>query len=443
MANIKFYLDRPFNAQLNAEEIQQIVGQYRQSGKHYPKYVLNPNPTALYMFFSPQKGIRIKVNTFDKVLPERWDFYKGKYKSVSLGATELNLRLDQLSVDIQRGFDIFKKEHDIFNEAEVKKFLEGYFSQIKEEVKSSLRVAKNDFLFKKEGVLTAGTLKEYRTIFKALIAYEEQKNSMLDFNTFNQVFYNDFEKFLLKKKNPKKKDGRGLVNDTIAKYTATLKTFLQWCYENGYHKNVAAFTKIKTSIKKRAKNEIVALTEDELMQLYQFDLSQDVRLEKVRDLFCFGCFTGQRFSDIMRFNKADFKGNKWEFMSLKNKKIVTVPMTGFIGNALSVLKKYDYKLPTLSNQKFNDYLKEVGEKAEIDSQVRIIRFSGVKEIETIQSKYKYMSSHMARRTFVTIMLEKGVPITMVQKITQHSDLRTLIKYEGHGEGALFNSFKNT
>lgn len=443
MASIKFYLDRPFNTQLSADEIQKITSQYRQSSKHYPKHILNPLPTALYMFFSPHKGSRIKINTFDKVLPERWDFYKGKYKSGSLGATELNLRLDQTTVDIQTDFETFKKEHPVFDEAEVKKFVEGYFSQIKDDIKSSLRIAKDDFLFKKEGVLTNGTLKEYRTIFKALIAYEEEKKVRLEFNSFNQVFFDDFEKFLLKKKNPKKKEGRGLVNDTIAKYTATLKTFLQWCYENGYHKNVAAFTKIKTRIKKRSKNEIVALTEDELMQLYQFDLNGDERLERVRDLFCFGCFTGQRFSDIMRFDKADFKGHKWEFMSLKNKKMVNVPMAGFIANALPILKKYDYQLPTLSNQKFNDYLKEVGEKAEIDAQVRIVRFSGVKEIETIQSKFKYMSSHMARRTFVTIMLEKGVPITMVQKITQHSDLRTLIKYEGHSEGALFNSFKNT
>jgi site-specific recombinase XerD len=54
-----------------------------------------------------------------------------------------------------------------------------------------------------------------------------------------------------------------------------------------------------------------------------------------------------------------------------------------------------------------------------------------------------MSSHMARRTFVTLMLEKGVPITVIQKITQHSDIRTLLKYEGHGENALFESLKNT
>jgi site-specific recombinase XerD len=54
-----------------------------------------------------------------------------------------------------------------------------------------------------------------------------------------------------------------------------------------------------------------------------------------------------------------------------------------------------------------------------------------------------MSSHMARRTFVTLMIEKGVPLTMIQKITQHSDLRTSLKYEGHNEKSLENVFDKT
>lgn len=187
----------------------------------------------------------------------------------------------------------------------------------------------------------------------------------------------------------------------------------------------------------------MALSEEEVFQLLKEDFSDDLRLEKVRDLFCFGCFTGQRFSDIMRFSQDDFDGKKWDFMSIKIKKRVIVPFTGFIANALPILEKYNYTFPVISNQKFNEYLKEIGEIAKINNPVRIIRFSGVKEIQIRQPKHKFMSSHMARRTFVTLMLEKGVPITVVQKITQHADIRTLLKYEGHGEEAIFESLKKT
>jgi len=89
------------------------------------------------------------------------------------------------------------------------------------------------------------------------------------------------------------------------------------------------------------------------------------------------------------------------------------------------------------------YLKEIGEIAGLTTPVRIIRFTGTKEVQIRQPKFEFMSAHMARRTFVTIMLEKGVPITVVQKIIQHSDIRMLMKYESHGENAIFESQKKT
>ena len=108
-------------------------------------------------------------------------------------------------------------------------------------------------------------------------------------------------------------------------------------------------------------------------------------------------------------------------MSIKVKKRVIVPFTGFIQHALPILKKYNYNLPAISNQKFNEYLKDIGEIAELNQPVRIIRFSGVKEVQIRQPKYEFMSSHMARRTFVTIMLEKGVPVICSSK--NHSTRR--------------------
>lgn len=279
-------------------------------------------------------------------------------------------------------------------------------------------------------------------MFKSLKEYEAYYKKKLKFEDFTQSFFNDYELFLVNRKNPYNPE-RGLLNDTIAKYISTLKSFLFWSHEYGYIENIEHLVKIKTSIKKKQKNEIVVLSESELLQLYNFDFSGITRLERARDLFCFACFTGQRFSDVLRFSKDDFNGSLWVFTSYKTKKKVTVPFEGFIQNALPILKKYNYILPNLSNQKLNEYLKELGEIAGLNANEKVIRFSGVKEIITKNPKYKFMSSHMGRRTFVTIMLEKGVPITIVQKLTQHSDLRTLLKYENHSQNTLINSLKST
>jgi integrase len=201
---------------------------------------------------------------------------------------------------------------------------------------------------------------------------------------------------------------------------------MRWAQDHGYHTNEAyqEFT-----VKVKAKNDIVTLTEDELLAIYSLDLSNNQRLDRVRDLFCFGCFTGQRWSDIDAFRKEQIKGDNWDFISMKTKSRIIIPLKGFAAPALDILEKYDYKLPQISGQKFNEYIKEVAVKAELKSDVLIKRFSGNKEIEIRKPKSEFVSSHMARRTFVTILLQRGVPATTIMKLTGHKDLRTLLKYE--------------
>jgi integrase len=442
MAFVNFYLDKPFNPAVEKEKIKQTIAGCNKKNKPYPAGILNTKPTTLYLFFTYGKGGRLKINTNNKVLPSLWDFRKGKYKNSIKGSLELNNELDTLAGNVLKQYSRLKDEKEILGEADIVNMLSQVVNGHVKTGKNKLEKAKVDFLFQKKKVLKEGTLKEYRTIFKSLTDMEKKEKDPLDFSSFNQAFYNRYEQFLLGKSNPYKEE-QGLLNDTIAKYCATLKSFLQWCHENGYHQNPAAYSKIKTQIKRKTKNEIVTLTEAEVFQLMDKDLSDNLSLERVRDLFCFGCFTGQRFSDIMRFNKDDFDGKKWDFISMKTKKRVVVPMTGFVKHALPILKKYNYSLPVISNQKFNEYLKKIGKAAEINTPVHIVRYSGINEIQMRHPKHEFMASHMARRTFVTIMLEKGVPITVVQKITQHADIRTLLKYEGHTENALFESLKNT
>src|SRR5579872_3311982 len=446
MAFINFYLDKPFIPSIPKEQLKETIAESKRLKKHYPKSILNPKPTTLYLFLTYERGQRVKARTTLKVLPEHWDFNKGKYKTILKGSLELNNELDSLSNSLLKQYSKLKDERETLDEVEVRSLLDSHLAGNAPAKRNSLDYAKMEFETTKQQVLTSGTLKEYRTVFKSLDDFQTKEGKRLTFSSFNQAFFDRYEKFLVSKEHPflgEEEPKRGLFNDTIAKYCATLKSFLQWSYESGYHQNPAAFTNIKTQIKRKAKNEIVALTEEEVFQLIEKDLSAKPRLERVRDLFCFGCFTGQRFSDIMRFSREDFDGKKWDFLSIKVKKRVVVPFSGFVRNALTILEKYDYTLPVISNQKFNEYLKEIGELAELNHPVRIIRFSGVKEIAIRQPKYEFMSSHMARRTFVTILLEKGVPITVVQKITQHADIRTLMKYESHSQNALFESLKKT
>ena len=371
-----------------------------------------------------------------------WDFKNGRIKNKVTIAFDTNLELQTLSTQILKSYAKAKQENESLTEAEIRLIVNNAIHKVIVAKDNSLKRATELFLDKKKGILSEGTLKEYKTIFKSLFEYEQYLKKSLVFTDFNQSFFNNYEKYLISKRNPYAKE-RGLLNDTISKYCTTLKTFLDWSYYEGFLKSKEPILKIKTQIKRKVKNDIVALNESELFQLLSVDLSSKPRLEKVRDVFCFACFTGQRFSDISRFEKNHFQDNKWQFNAFKTKKKTVVPFEGFIANALPIIEKYNYTLPVISNQKFNNYLKEVGELAELNNNVRKLRYTGINEIEFLQPKFEFMSSHMARRTFVTIMIEKGVPLTIIQKITQHADIRTLVKYEGHSESSLIAAFKNT
>lgn len=424
------------------QEVKAITEQHDLSGKPYPKNLFNPRPTSIYLFLTYEKNKRIKAKTLFKTLASDWDFNNGRLRKKVTTAFDTNIELQSLSTQILKNYARAKQDNDQVTESDIRLIVNNAIHKVTITKDNSLKRATDIFLEKKKGLLSEGTLREYKTIFKSLFEYETYLKKSIAFTAFNQAFFNDYEKYLISKKNPYAKE-RGLLNDTISKYCSTLKTFLDWSYYEGFIKSKEPILKIKTQIKRKVKNDIVALSETELFQLLSVDLSSKPRLEKVRDVFCFACFTGQRFSDITRFNKNHFEDNKWQFTAFKTRKKTVVPFEGFIANALPILQKHNYTFPLISNQKFNDYLKEIGELAELSYSVRKVRYTGTKEVEFIQPKYEYMSSHMARRTFVTVMIEKGVPLTIIQKITQHSDIRTLVKYEGHSDKSLIDAFKKT
>lgn len=284
------------------------------------------------------------------------------------------------------------------------------------------------------------TVRKFYTLKHKLQEFETKKRYRITFDSIDLVFYDKFKAYMLSAENRRTEEANGLLDETIAKYISALKTFMQWSLDRNYHSN-KEFQHRQFAAKRKTKHEIVTLNEEELIRLYEKDLSNNPRLERVRDLFCFATFTGQRWSDIENFRKEDIKDGWWIFESYKTKKVMKVPFKGFIAPALDILRKYHYDLPRISAQKFNDYIKEAGTLAEINEIVTIKRVSGNQRIEIKKPKHEFMSSHMARRSCVTILLQRGMPPTTVMKLTGHTDLKTLMKYENTGDEALIKALE--
>ena len=176
--------------------------------------------------------------------------------------------------------------------------------------------------------------------------------------------------------------------------------------------------------------DIVTLSEQELKQIENLDLSgeENLRLDKTRDLFLFGCYTGARFSDIFNINRSDIKENVWFLRQVKTKYTTEIPL---MDEAINILKKYEHyekPLPVITNQKLNQYLKELCKKAELSDTVRITEQKGNQFLETEYQKYELITTHTARRTFITLSLTKGMNAQIVMSITGHKSYNSFKKY---------------
>ena len=210
--------------------------------------------------------------------------------------------------------------------------------------------------------------------------------------------------------------------NTFGRNLGLLKAFLGYCYNEGYTKN-EHFRKIKI---KRVVTDQVALTKDELESIYNLDLSASKKLERVRDVFILGCNTGLRFSDYKRISRGHVSNGYITVRETKDKsKTQRIPLSK---TAQEILEKYDYKLPKISDQKFRDYIKDVADLAGINEPVIKVVQIGNQTKEELTTRNKRVSTHTARRTFITIMKNMKVPDTIIMKITGHKSMSSFNMY---------------
>jgi integrase len=274
-----------------------------------------------------------------------------------------------------------------------------------------------------------GTTKNYKNSLHYLTEFQKDKNFDYQFEAINMAFYEAFTEYLIVKKE--------LSNNTVGRIVKVLKTFLNWSIDNKFNNNLE-YKKFKVA---REEIEIIYLTDIELKNLFNLKITDEVvakareefkdltitkePLDRARDLFCFGCFTGLRFSDIASMDKNNIKDDEIQVRTQKTKDMLSIPL---IPQAASILKKYNNSLPVISNQKLNKALKALGKVAEIKQEIAIQRYRGAKRLDSKIPKHKLITTHTARRTFITLSLEKGIRPEVVMSITGHKDYRTFKAY---------------
>ena len=343
-------------------------------------------------------GKLCQFSTKQSILPNNWSVASGKAKGKDAG--KINALLDDIRSALNTIYHEMQRRDNYVTAEKVKNEFLGHTE--KHETILSLFQKHNDNMKQLVGISrTIATYRKYEVTRRHLADFIHDKYNLSDIpiREITPIFITDFELYL--------RTACKCGYNTAAKFLLFLKSIIIVARNNGILTK-DPFANYKIQMKKVDRGY---LTEDEIKIILKKKMVSE-RLEHVRDLFIFSCFTGLAYSDVANLREENirksFDGKLW--IMTKRQKTNTDVNVPLLDLPKMILKKYKGKLPNgkilpvISNQKLNAYLKEIAD------------ICGIK---------KNLTFHLARHTFATTTtLAKGVPIETVSKMLGHTNIET-------------------
>lgn len=460
MATVKFKLRKP-----------------KKDGK------LKDVPVPINCLYNSKITGRFEIGTGEKVLPKNWT--GSRVKPAERYYDRINKHLANIE---EKLLDIWRDNKGASPEVLRGLVIQAIQGNAPSIEKKTVIQAVQQFIAQYEREKDPKTVGRYRVLLNKL----KEFNPELTFEELDFNFYDAFKSFLYSQLNPnytgyrtvysealgcyvvepckKGQENIGLFDDIVFKYFVQIKTICAWSEKRNYpvNKSYKGWEIIKRDYPP------ISLTIDELRRIEDiyfnfnnvFEDGEEKRLTKfwrikgygeesifnrlkeiaderiksysiARDFLSLECRTGQRISDLRRFNRNDISGNIWTFTQKKgnrlNNKTINLPLVGYCAPALLILQKYNYDLPKLSEQKLNKHIKTICRIAGIDQDMYIERWAGNKKIRIPGKKFEFLSSHTGRKTFITLSLQMGIPAKVVMDMTGIKSYTTLRHYDGQSE----------
>lgn len=373
----------------------------------------------------------------EKIHPSDWNFHtqRAKQGAKCTESVEFNQRLKVISGKILETFYNYQNTHqgqaptqqifnelldDVFNkqsqariEREIERTFWGFFQNLIDRMESGTRVH-----VQKNTPLAVSTIKNMKNLMNHLRHFQEFSHRSIEFDTIDMKFYNGFTDYMTKVKK---------VNiNSIGKLITQIKVVMREALELGYTNNtIFTHRKFRSA---SVETDAVYLADNEVEEIYNLDLSDHIKLERVRDLFIIGCYTGLRFSDLAELSVESVDDDILEVRQIKTGDRVYIPLQPEVK---TVMRRYNGSFPgTISNQKFNEYLKDVCKKCELlKKEVSLKTFVAGKRVVITKPKCTFVKSHTARRSFATNEYKKGeLTIAEIRAITGHKTDKSFYKY---------------
>jgi len=334
--------------------------------------------------------------------------YRNTFTSIfkNLIYNNINPTPEIIKEELDKEFKSFKTKSSIHN-------LNSFIEQFIKDIETGIRLTDKKSRYK------VGSIKNFKGFQTQFNLFQEEKKRKYDFSDITIDFYDEFINFFNRK---------NYSPNTIGRHIKNLKTIIRISRDENLHQNFEIERKKFKTL--RIDTEQIYLTEKEIETLYRLDLTNEDKEKNIaRDIFLVGCYTAQRFSDYSRINKKHIKeirGTKViELKQQKTGETVIIPIKPELE---TILKKYDFELPKIREQKLNKAIKLVAAKAKISTNINIHEMKGGLILEKTVPKHDLIKTHTARRSGATNMYLAGIPTLDIMKIGGWKTERQFLKY---------------
>ena len=375
-------------------------------------------------------GGKMKYSTGERIHPAYWDSdrQRARTSKVFTHGLELNVFLENLYNLAVRAYRELQHSQDgedlslqnikvhidrkLNRSTETKVNFFGFFEKIIAQSQSGVRMN-----LQTGKPIMDNTIRTYVTTLRHLREFGTAARKKIDFNDITLSFYSEYTEYLMKTAK--------LSTNTIGKHIQIIKLIMNEAMEMGFNNNIAH--KSRRFVVLRENSDSIYLNKDELREIELFDLSRYPKLERVRDLFLVGCFTGLRYSDYSILKPENIRDGLIEITQVKTNDPVVIPVHDTVAR---IMAKYGGQLPrSLSNQKTNDYLKDLGEMIPCLSKEVIRSFTKEgRRQQTRHEKWELLTTHTARRSFATNEYLDGTPTLTIMAITGHKTEKAFLRY---------------
>jgi integrase len=360
--------------------------------------------SVLRLYFN-YNGKVLKYSTKINVEQRLWDKNRQRMKRQAINSSEINKTLYNIEQSI---LSIY--HNAISNDV----YIDNTYLRDKLDLKLN-RIEKEDFFsywenyMLQKSELAKSTKSDYNQCLNTLKRFEKYSKFKIQFETINLDFYSRFKHFLL--------DVEQHAINTFGKRIKVIKSVMNYATEIGVNTNLDYQKKSFKVLSKKKKHQYLNINEVTKLENTPLMGKED----KARDIFLLFCFLGIRYGDYKQIipSNISLKGNQYylDIIMNKVKNPISIPLNQ---NTVNILKKWNFKLPYLSNNDVNKYIKSACKKAEINEVII--------ENDIVKKKYELISCHSGRRSFATNGYISNIPIKSLMSITGHKKESTFYNY---------------